>query len=243
MNITFIASPNFTYKRKRVIKYIIIHYTGMKSSKDSLLRLKNPKHKVSCHYFLDYDGSITQMIKDQNISWHAGLSYWDGIKNLNSNSIGIELQNKGEEFGYEKFGKKQISSLIKLIHNLKIQYNVQDPFILGHSDIAPDRKIDPGYLFPWDKLFKAGIGLLPKEILSNQELLISKIKDLQKLLKEFGYQLEMSTILDQQTLQVIYAFQSHYCPKELKGFVLKSKLIPYLKSLIKTKNRILTNNI
>lgn len=241
MNISFFPSPNFTKKRNRKIKFLIIHYTGMKTIAESIKRLQDVKQKVSAHYLLDYDGSIIQMVKDKNIAWHAGLSYWDGKKNLNNNSIGIEIQNKGEEFGYERFGQSQISSLITLIQFLKSKYSIKDFFIIGHSDIAPDRKIDPGYLFPWQRLFKVGIGLMPRNIKSmNKELPNSKIKDLQRLLKKFGYKLSISGILNLETLQVLYAFQSHYCPNELKEFPIKSKLLRYLEDLIRLKNRSLT---
>ena len=241
MKINFIRSPNFTPKKNRKIQSVIIHYTGMKTASASIKRLKNKKSKVSCHYLIDNSGKIIQMVKDQDIAWHAGISYWDGKKNLNNSSIGIELQNKGEEFGYEKFRKRQITSLINLITLIKQKYNVYDAFILGHSDIAPDRKIDPGYFFPWNQLYKAGIGLMPNiKSIDNKELSNSGIKNLQLLLREFGYRLTISEVLDKETLQVLYAFQSHYCPAELKQFKIKHKLVVYLKALIKAKNRSLT---
>jgi N-acetylmuramoyl-L-alanine amidase len=241
MKINFIRSPNFTPKKNRKIQSIIIHYTGMKTASASIKRLKNKKSKVSCHYLIDNSGKIIQMVKDQDIAWHAGISYWDGKKNLNNSSIGIELQNKGEEFGYEKFRKRQITSLINLITLIKQKYNVYDAFILGHSDIAPDRKIDPGYFFPWNQLYKAGIGLMPNlKSIDNKEISNSGIKNLQLLLREFGYKLRISEVLDKETLQVLYAFQSHYCPAELKQFKIKNKLVAYLKALIKAKNRSLT---
>jgi len=241
MKINFIYSPNFTPRKSRKIQSIIIHYTDMKTVSDSIKRLKSKNSKVSCHYLISNSGKIVQMVKDQDVAWHAGISYWDGKKNLNKNSIGIELQNKGEEFGYEKFRKRQISSLICLINLIKKKYNIPDAFILGHSDIAPDRKIDPGYLFPWQQLYKAGIGLMPNiKIIDNKELVSSGIRNLQLLLREFGYKLAVSEVLDKETLQVLYAFQSHYCSAELKQFKIKRKLVVYLKALIKAKNRSLT---
>ena len=241
MKINFIYSPNFTPRKSRKIQSIIIHYTGMRTLSASIKRLKSKKHKVSCHYLIDNSGKIVQMVKDQDIAWHAGISYWDGKKNLNNGSIGIELQNKGEEFGYEKFRKDQISSLIDLVILIKKKYNICDALILGHSDIAPDRKIDPGYLFPWIQLYKVGIGLMPNiKSIDNKELPNSGIKNLQLLLREFGYRLKISEVLDKETLQVLYAFQSHYCPEELKQFKIKRKLVVYLKALIKAKNRSLT---
>ncbi len=241
MKIKFIYSPNFTLRKSRKIESIIIHYTGMKTALASIKRLKNKNSKVSCHYLIENNGSIIQMVRDQDIAWHAGVSYWDGKKSLNKNSIGIELQNKGEELGYEKFRKKQISSLIWLINSIKKKYDICDALILGHSDIAPDRKIDPGYLFPWQQLYKAGIGLMPNAINSdNKEITNIKIKNLQLLLRKFGYKLKISEVLDKETLKVLYAFQSHYCPNELTQFKIKQKLLIYLKALIKAKNISLT---
>ena len=112
MKIKFISSPNFTAKKRRKIKYIIIHYTGMETLQASIKRLRSKKHQVSSHYLIDNSGKIIQLVSDQNIAWHAGVSYWDKEMNLNNNSIGIELQNKGHEFSYENFRKSQISSLI-----------------------------------------------------------------------------------------------------------------------------------
>ena len=241
MKIKFVGSPNFTFRKRRKIESIIIHYTGMKTALASMKRLKSKKSKVSCHYLIDNSGHIIQMVRDQDISWHAGVSYWNGKKNLNNNSIGIELQNKGEELGYEKFRKKQIFSLIKLINLMKEKYDIKDALILGHSDIAPDRKIDPGYLFPWHQLYKEGIGLMPKvKNKENIEINNNEIKSLQLLLKKFGYKIKITEVLDKETLQVLYAFQSHYCPQELKQFKIKRKLLIFLKSLINAKNISLT---
>ena len=227
-------SPNFDPLKKRSIKYLIIHYTGMKSAQESVKRLKSKKHKVSSHYFIDRSGVITQLVLDNNVAWHAGISSWGKDKNLNKKSIGIELQNKGYQFGYEKFTKKQIDSLISLLLNLKEKYNVKDRFILGHSDIAPFRKSDPGFLFPWSELARKGIGLsLTKKIKSKKELSVSQINTLQKLFREFGYKITVNGLMDQETLHVVHAFESHFCPEELDEFSVKEKLMTYLKALIK----------
>ena len=136
-------SPNYSKKArsKNDIKFVIIHYTGMQSEIESINRLKNPKFKVSCHYFLNRKGEIVQMIKDKNIAWHAGKSKWKKFNNLNLNSIGIELVNKGHQFGYQNFSSKQIKSLIQLCKFLKKKYSIKRGNLLGHSDIAPLRKI------------------------------------------------------------------------------------------------------
>ena len=243
MKFEFINSPNCEQKKSRKIKYIIVHYTGMKSSTESLKRLQSKKYKVSSHYFINEYGKIIQLVKDHNIAWHAGISFWGSDKNLNSKSIGIEMQNKGQEFGYHKFNNSQINKVVELILYLKNKYQINDAFILGHSDIAPLRKLDPGYLFPWKVLNEKGIGLLPKKNNSNKELSPSNIKKLQILLRDFGYKISINGLMDKETLQVVYAFESHYCPEELEGFSVKHKLIGYLRNLIKSKHRSLTKKL
>ena len=232
MKIKFIESPNFDQVKRRNIKYIIIHYTGMKTAQESLKRLSSKKYKVSSHYFINKSGEITQLVKDKDIAWHAGISNWKKDVNLNSKSIGIELQNKGQKFGYHNFHSSQIKSLISLIESIRSKYKIKKSNILGHSDIAPLRKIDPGYLFPWHKLAAKGLAILPKKNNSKTSLKASEVKSLQKLLRAFGYKIALSSLMDKETLQVIYAFESHYCPEELEDFTVKRKLLGYLRQLI-----------
>ncbi len=163
MLITKYNSLNYDLKRRssKSITAIIIHYTGMQSERESLKRLISSKSRVSCHYLIGRSGSVFRLVNDQNIAWHAGKSMWGKYKNLNKNSIGIELVNKGHKFGYQSFTRIQINNLIKLCKNLKRKYKIKNKFILGHSDIAPLRKIDPGEKFPWRYLFSRGIGIYP----------------------------------------------------------------------------------
>ena len=149
----FIGSPNFDFKAKRTIKYIIIHYTGMKNQAVAIKRLQSKVAKVSCHYLVSKSGKIYQMVKDYNVAWHAGKSKWGKDVNLNKNSIGIELVNKG----FENYPKAQIKSLVYLLKKLKTKYKIKPQNLLGHEDIAPKRKVDPGPLFPWSTLFKQGL--------------------------------------------------------------------------------------
>ena len=160
MNLICLKSKNFnkTKRKSRNIRFLVIHYTGMQSMRASIKRLMSTKHKVSCHYLISRKGEIYQLVKDNHIAWHAGKSKWGKIKNLNSSSIGIELENRGHQFGYQKFSKKQINLLIKLCHKLKSKYRIKNHFILGHSDIAPLRKVDPGEKFPWKNLSKFKFG-------------------------------------------------------------------------------------
>ena len=156
MKITNVNSTNFNKKQrlKNSIKMIIVHYTGMQSERESIKRLCNPKSKVSCHYLIGINGKVLRLVQDNKIAWHAGKSCWGKNKNLNKNSIGIELVNKGHSYGYTNFKKKQILSLIEICKKLIKKYKIKKTNIIGHSDVAPLRKIDPGEKFPWKKLAK-----------------------------------------------------------------------------------------
>ena len=163
-------SPNFnsTKRRKKGIKFIIFHYTGMKKESAAINKLTNVNSEVSSHYLIKKSGEIITLVPDTYIAWHAGKSAWKKYKSLNRNSIGIEITNPGHEFNYRKFSKKQISSLVKLSKYLIKKYNINPKNILGHSDVAPDRKKDPGEKFPWKYLAKNKISLW--HTLTNQEL-------------------------------------------------------------------------
>ena len=163
------------------IVYVIFHYTGMVSEKKAIERLSNKSSKVSCHYFIKRDGTIINMVPDKFVAWHAGLSCWKSHKNLNTKSIGIEIQNSGHTNKYEKFSTKQIKSLLLLSKILKKKYNIKSKNFLGHSDIAPNRKKDPGEKFPWRDLSKDNLcqwhKLDEKKI---KELRYQKIDNLKK---------------------------------------------------------------
>ena len=188
-------SPNFsTYKRNiKLVKYLIYHYTGMRSESKAINRLTDDKSKVSCHYFIKRNGSIILMVPDLYEAWHAGKSNWKKDKSLNKKSIGIEISNKGHQFGYENYSKKQIKSLIKLSKYLIKKYRIKKSNILGHSDIAFDRKKDPGEKFPWHYLYKKKIGLWHKidekklKSLRNKEIANSDKIKFFKLLHKIGY--------------------------------------------------------
>ena len=154
-------SPNFERRKRPVnlINIIVLHYTGMQSERESIIRLCNPKSKVSSHFVINKNGKIYRLVKDNQIAWHAGKSCWGKFKNLNKNSIGIELVNKGHRFGYTNFSKKQILSLINVCKNLLRKYKIKNKNIIGHSDIAPLRKKDPGEKFPWRELASKKIGI------------------------------------------------------------------------------------
>ena len=154
-------SPSFDpiKRQKTQIKFLIFHYTGMKKEFDAINKLTNFKSDVSCHYFIKYNGETSVMVPDLYVAWHAGKSRWKHYKSLNKYSIGIEINNPGHDHNYKKFSKKQIQSLIKLSTILIKKYKINTKNILGHSDVAPERKKDPGEKFPWKELSKQGIGL------------------------------------------------------------------------------------
>ena len=176
LKITQNYSPNFnTPKRqKKNIKYIIIHYTGMKNELSALNRLTDYKSKVSAHYFIKRNGKIINLVPDLYEAWHAGKSNWKNIQSLNRYSIGVEIQNSGHENLYEKYSNKQMNSVKKLLRFLTKRYRVNCKNILGHSDIAPNRKKDPGEKFPWKKLAK--VKLAHWHQLNEKELIKYRLK-------------------------------------------------------------------
>ena len=212
-------------RSKKKIRFVIIHYTGMQSEIESIKRLKNPKAKVSCHYFINRKGNVIQMVKDLNIAWHAGKSKWKNFSNLNSNSLGIELVNKGHDYGYQNFSNLQIKSLIKLCKILKKKYMIKKENFLGHSDIAPLRKKDPGEKFPWKKLSKHNIGKWYKNEkydykFSTKNKEISFFKNLKKL----GYRYFNIYKRNHKDKKLIKIFQQHYLPKNVTGRIDKKTL-------------------
>jgi N-acetylmuramoyl-L-alanine amidase len=181
MKIIYNYSPNFEIKKRKPnqIKFIIFHYTGMKNELEAIEKLTNIKSKVSSHYLIKNNGDIVVMVPDLYQAWHAGISSWKNFKSLNKSSIGIEVSNPGHNFNYKKFSKKQIQSIKKLSKFLISKYKIDKKNILGHSDIAPDRKKDPGEKFPWKYLAKFKIGkwhkLSQKILLKNRGKKITTI--------------------------------------------------------------------
>jgi N-acetylmuramoyl-L-alanine amidase len=175
-------SPNFNSRKRnfKQIKFIIFHYTGMKKESRAINKLTDIQSEVSCHYLIKYNGEVIKIVPDLFIAWHAGKSSWKNYNSLNQNSIGIEITNPGHEFGYKKFSKKQILTLLKLSKLLIKKYKINTKNILGHSDIAPQRKKDPGEKFPWEYLSKKKVSvwhtLRKKELIKNRRLKTSKIE-------------------------------------------------------------------
>ncbi len=220
-NFKAVYSINFDKIRRsqKKIIYLVYHYTGMVSEKKALDRLSDKKSKVSCHYFIKKNGTIINMVPDKLIAWHAGDSCWKNHKNLNDRSIGVEIQNSGHSGKYEKFSTKQIKSLIFLSKVLKKKYNIKTKNFLGHSDIAPIRKKDPGEKFPWKYLSKYKIGFwydLPKKDIKfrNTKVSIKEKKFFYLYLKKIGYCLKKKT---NHLKYVVMAFQRRYRPKIING--------------------------
>ena len=220
-------SPNFNPKKRtfRQIKFIIIHYTGMKKESEAIKRLTNIQSEVSSHYLIKNNGTILTLVPDLYEAWHAGISSWKNSKSLNQNSIGIEITNPGHELGYKKFSKRQISSLLKLSKFLIKRYRISSKNILGHSDIAPQRKKDPGEKFPWKYLSKNKIGfwhtLNNQELIKNRKLKTSKIEEgffLNNLFK-IGYSKKNISNLNKNSYlkKVTKAFQRRFRQELISG--------------------------
>ena len=238
-------SPNFNPKKRasKQIKFIIFHYTGMKSESNALKRLTDIQSKVSCHYLIKNNGKIVKMIPDLYIAWHAGESSWKNQKSLNQNSIGIEITNPGHEHGYKKFTQKQITSLLRLSKFLIKKYKISPKNILGHSDIAVVRKKDPGEKFPWEYLSKNKIGvwhtLNKQDLLKNRKLKISKVEEniFFRNLFKIGYSKTFPKNIgrNKYLIELIKSFQRRFRQELVDGKIDQESLL-INKSLIKAYN-------
>ena len=224
MNIIFSRSPNFKASKKdRNIKFLIIHYTGMKNLQSAVDRLKDPNSEVSSHYVISRSGRVLELVKPRDIAWHAGVSAWLGIKNINKNSVGIELENKGHDFGYQKFSKAQIRNLIILLKKLKKKFKIKNINIIGHSDVAPRRKIDPGEKFPWKLLSLQDVGIfhnLEEEILKHyrRKKIIGKASNTEiiNLAKKIGY--TFKNLSNKNFFYFTKAFQRRFRQNLISGY-------------------------
>ena len=228
-------SPNFNSKKRNIkqIRFIVLHYTGMKNESEAINKLTNIQSEVSCHYLIKKSGEIITMVPESYNAWHAGKSSWGSYKSLNKNSIGIEITNSGHEFNYRKFTKKQISSLLKLSKFLIKKYRINLKNILGHSDIAPERKKDPGEKFPWQYLSQNKVGLW--HTIKKQELIKYRKNKITKIdkglfinnLRKIGYQKKpLRTLSKNEYLDCITkAFQRRYRQDLINGKIDRECLI------------------
>ena len=229
-------SPNFDMpkRHKNKIKYIIFHYTGMKSDRSAIKKLTGYNSKVSCHYYITKFGKIINLVPDLYTAWHAGKSNWRNDKFLNRISLGVEISNPGHNNSYNKFSNKQIKCLLELSKNLIKKYKIKKQNILGHSDIAPLRKKDPGEKFPWQFLSKNNIGVWHKinkkkcnsfrgnKIDLKMNIFLSK-------LRKFGYCTQHSN--SKELKKIIKSFQRRFRPELIDG-KLDKECFEIIKSLI-----------
>lgn len=214
-------SPNFN-ARALPVRHTVVHYTGMKSRDEALQRLCDPAAKVSAHYLIDQEGAVFRLVPEDQRAWHAGVAYWRGERDINSSSVGIELCNPGHDWGYRAFPAPQLAALKDLLAGIFARYGLSADALLGHSDIAPSRKLDPGELFPWRHFAESGFGLWPEDAAP-----VAGHADLTgalRRLSEIGYAVpttpaEGSDILnaDSATTDVIKAFQRRYLPDQIDG--------------------------
>ncbi|MFN9846994.1 MAG: N-acetylmuramoyl-L-alanine amidase [Alphaproteobacteria bacterium] len=221
MNIIEAPSPNFD-TRTAPPSLLVLHYTGMKTGPEALERLCDPDAKVSAHYLVEEDGRVFRLVAEERRAWHAGVSYWRGRRNVNGESIGIEIVNPGHEWGYRPFPDAQIESVIALVADIRSRWDIEDRDIVGHSDVAPDRKDDPGELFPWKRLAEAGHGLWAEwppapgaPIGEGEEG--AAVFALQAGLTRLGFDLPPSGRFDAATTVAVRAFQRHWRPEKVDG--------------------------
>ena len=227
INTTLNYSPNFDKKKRKFkqIKFIIFHYTGMKNEKDAINRLTDIKSKVSSHYFIKNNGKIITLVPELYISWHAGLSSWQNYKSINKHSIGIEISNPGHVNKYKNFSKKQIYSIIKLSKYLIKKYKIKIKFILGHSDIAPFRKKDPGENFPWKYLSKRKVALWhdlnEKKLFKTREIKVDKYSEINflKNLYKIGYSRVLHKDKKKNIKLLTKAFQRRFRQDLINGII------------------------
>ncbi len=202
-------SPNFD-ERKLPVSMLVLHYTGMPDADSAINWLANPESKVSAHYVVTEAGEVVRMVPEEKRAWHAGASYWRGIADVNSASIGIEICNPGHEWGYRGFPDAQVEALIPLMYDIVTRHNITRGNIVGHSDVAPDRKLDPGEMFPWGRLARLRLALprptrhLMDPLWSDSAFMLA--------LERFGYDIK-------DTEAAVRAFQRRFRPEMIDGII------------------------
>jgi N-acetylmuramoyl-L-alanine amidase len=221
MNMIETPSPNFD-DRLSPVSILVLHYTGMQDAASAIERLSNADAKVSCHYLIAEDGQIVKMVEEDKRAWHAGRSHWRGTTDINSASIGIEIVNPGHEWGYRPFAVAQIDALIPLVQAIMLRHKITRGNVVGHSDIAPARKVDPGELFPWERLARLRLALpSPTKNLMDPHWTDGGFL---LALERFGYDVS-------DPLAAIRAFQRRFRPASIDGIIdgeCRSKLLSLL---------------
>jgi len=220
-----LPSPNYGERKDgRHPDMIVLHYTGMADANEALKLLATLGSDVSAHYFVFEDGRIVQMVQESRRAWHAGRAVWAGETDINSRSIGIEIANPGHEHGYPDFPKRQIAAVTALCRSIQTRHTIPPVRVLGHSDVAPSRKQDPGEKFPWRTLYDSAVGhwVKPAPITAGGRLLTlgdrgDAVTAVQEQLHDYGYGVAVSAHYDSATYDAVAAFQRHFRPERVDG--------------------------
>jgi len=232
-------SPNFD-ARTRPIDLVVLHYTGMQDAEIAIARLTDPAPvagkypgpwqsptappdaplaRVSAHYVVGEDGVVYRLVAEENRAWHAGASSWEGEGDVNHRAIGIEIVNGGHDFGLPDFPGAQIEAVIELVRGILDRWSLKPTRVVGHSDIAPDRKLDPGEKFPWKRLADAGVSVWPKPVDVQLEFGDDRVGRVQSELAAVGYGVERSGVMDAHTRTALMAFQRRFRPERIDGLI------------------------
>lgn len=221
MQIRKCPSPNHDSRPAETpVDILLLHYTDMRSCVEAIERLRDPDARVSAHYCVAIDGTVHALVPEDRRAWHAGISYWAGAADINSRSIGIELDNPGHQFGYRPFAEAQMQALIELCRGILERHPIPAHRVLGHSDVAPARKIDPGELFDWRRMAAAGIGLWPDATGfadPGAAVTADAMAKVQSDLARFGYDVDVTGIADSRSRAALAAFQRHFNPCRITG--------------------------
>jgi len=217
-------SPNFNARPEgRQPDMLLMHYTGMKTGGEALARMCDGDSQVAAHYMVDIDGTIYQLIDETERAWHAGVASWGSESNINSASIGVEIVNPGHEFGYTPFPDVQMAAVTALSKEIIERHNIKPVHVLGHSDVAPTRKQDPGELFNWQMLAQEAVGFWPQNVVVGNEdplssgMVRDQVTVLQEQLVAIGYSLDITGCYDITTIAVVTAFQRHWRQSKIDG--------------------------
>jgi N-acetylmuramoyl-L-alanine amidase len=217
-------SPNFN-ERLHPLDMLVLHYTGMADGPSALKKMRDPESQVSAHYMVEEDGTVFQLVAEDKRAWQAGRSWWQGDEDINSRSIGVEIVNGGHDYGLPPFPDLQIAAVIELCLGILERWPIPPDRIVAHSDIAPDRKDDPGERFPWKRLAEAGVGLWPEPRAKAGEVQFGfrpdesgeRVEELQTQLAAIGYRQPATGQLNEWTRAVLRAFQRRYRPEAVTG--------------------------
>lgn len=209
-------SPHFNERKNVPVQYVVLHYTGMMSAEGWLAAVRDPKTELSAHYLIDEEGTVTQVVPESKRAWHAGQSFWRGVTDMNSASIGIELANPGHDNDYRPFPEAQTAALWELLRYIVARHRMNPALaIVGHSDIAPRRKRDPGELFSWRDLARGGMGLWPEPM--PEDYGAYDADEVKKNLRAIGYDCPFGEDDEPAYRAALLAFQRHYHPENLSG--------------------------